>query len=89
MPRKPKITAKTGQKTENMGSTSHKNAIFGPIFRYFGLTGMNIRKNESVEQGVAPYVTQGVPRVNPDVRTENECCGNRQSKGATATHIRW
>ena len=75
MPRKPKITAKTGQKTENMGSTSHKNAIFGPIFRYFGLTGVKIRKNESVEQGVAPYGAQGAPPVNADVGHTNEYYG--------------
>ena len=29
--------------------------------------GMNSHENKS-EQGVAPYVTQGVPRVNADVR---------------------
>ena len=32
--------------------------------------GMNSHENKS-EQGVAPYVTQGVPRVNADVRIEN------------------
>ena len=26
---------------------------------------------------------------NADVRTENERCGTRQSKGATATRLRW
>ena len=49
---------------------------------------MKIRKNESVEQGVAPYGAQGAPPVNADVRKENERGGTRQSKGATATHIR-
>jgi len=29
---------------------------------------MKIRKNESVEQGVAPYGAQGAPPVNADVR---------------------
>ena len=28
---------------------------------------MKIRKNESVEQGVAPYGAQGAPPVNADV----------------------
>ena len=30
---------------------------------------MKIRKNESVEQGVAPYGAQGAPPVNADVGT--------------------
>jgi len=30
---------------------------------------MKIRKNESVEQGVAPYGAQGAPPVNADVRS--------------------
>ena len=29
---------------------------------------MKIRKNESVEQGVAPYGAQGAPPVNADVQ---------------------
>ena len=45
-----------------------KNAIFRPFFRYFWPTGMKIRKNESVEQGVAPYDAQGAPPVNADVQ---------------------
>ena len=48
-----------------------KIAIFRPIFRYYGLTGMKIRKNESVEQGVAPYGAQGAPPVNADVGSGN------------------
>ena len=32
---------------------------------------MKIRKNESVEQGVAPYGAQGAPPVNADVGSEN------------------
>ena len=31
---------------------------------------MKIRKNESVEQGVAPYGAQGAPPVNADVGTK-------------------
>ena len=48
---------------------------------------MKIRKNESVEQGVAPYGAQGAPPVNADVRTENERCGTKRSKGATAMRM--
>ena len=32
---------------------------------------MKIRKNESVEQGVAPYGAQGAPPVNADVLLRN------------------
>ena len=32
---------------------------------------MKIRKNESVEQGVAPYGAQGAPPVNADVGLRN------------------
>ena len=32
---------------------------------------MKSRKNESVEQGVAPYGAQGAPPVNADVRINN------------------
>ena len=48
---------------------------------------MKILKNESVEQGVAPYGAQGAPPVNADVRTENERCGTMLSKGATAMRM--
>ena len=68
MPRKPKITAKIGLKSEFEGSTSPKTRFSGLFFEIFGLTGMKIRKNESVEQGVAPYGAQGAPPVNADVR---------------------
>ena len=71
--KRPRYAAKTENYRENRpenrenGLYEPKNAIFGPIFRYFGLTGMKIRKNESVEQGVAPYGAQGAPPVNADV----------------------
>ena len=69
MPRKPNITAKYCLKIEFEGSTSPKTRFSGLFFEIFGLTGMKIRKNESVEQGVAPYGAQGAPPVNADVGT--------------------
>ena len=33
---------------------------------------MKIRKNENVEQGVAPYGAQGAPPVNADVQLKKE-----------------
>jgi len=43
--------------------------------------------NEEFEQRVAGYAPQVARPQNADVRTENERCGTRQSKGATATAI--
>ena len=63
-----KNTAENGLKIGKMGATSPKPRFSGLFFRYFGLTGMKIRKNESVEQGVAPYGAQGAPPVNADVQ---------------------
>ena len=34
------------------------------------------------------YGAQGAPRVNADVRKENERCGTEPHKGTTATRIR-
>ena len=41
-----------------MGLYEPKTAIFRPILRFSRPPGMKSRKNESVEQGVAPYVAQ-------------------------------
>ena len=67
MLQKPKITAKIGlkiviptSKSSREGSTSPKTRFSGLFFEIFGLTGMKIRKNESVEQGVAGYDPQVV-----------------------------
>ena len=72
--KRPRYAAKTEYYREKRpeirenGLYEPKNASFRPIFRLFGLTGMKIRKNESVEQGVAPYGAQGAPPVNADVQ---------------------
>ena len=50
--------------------------------------GHNLNYNKA-QQGVPPLRATSGARVNADVRTENERCGTRQSKGATATHFRW
>jgi len=39
-----------------------ENAIFRPFLRFSSPPGMKIRKNESVEQGVAPYAPQAARR---------------------------
>ena len=44
-------------------------------------------QNEIANKAFHPYGAQGAPRVNADVRTENERCGTRQSKGATAMRM--
>ena len=41
---------------------------------------MKILKNESVEQGVAPYGAQGAPPVNADVGIENEITGDNYGR---------
>ena len=69
------------------------NGPDGPIFSIFGpfsaLAFPFGQKNEKIgsNKAVHHYGAQGAPRVNADVRTENERCGTRQSKGATATAI--
>ena len=53
-----------------MGLYEPKNTIFRPFLRFSRPPGMKSRKNESVEQGVAPYGAQGAPPVNADVQSK-------------------
>ena len=45
-------------------------------------------QNEIANNAFHHYGAQGAPKVNADVRTENERCGTGPHKGATATRIR-
>ena len=72
--KRPRYAAKTEnyreKRPENRenGLYEPKNAIFRLFLWFSRPPGMKIRKNESVEQGVAPYGAQGAPPVNADVR---------------------
>ena len=44
-------------------------------------------QNENPNNAFHPYSAQGAPKVNADVRTENERCGTMLSKGATAMRM--
>ena len=67
MPQKVNIIAQKWPENRIWGLYEPENANFRPFLRFSRPCDMKSRKNESIEQGVAPYGAQGAPPVNADV----------------------